>query len=76
VALLWVIEEEPRLPGALQVAGAGVVNCACAKALLLPWQFARTLQSYRVDELSPLNPIDVEVVADAALIQVPEEAAL
>ena len=43
---------------------------------MAPVQFARTLQSYRVLAVSPDSDDEVDAVPLAALIHVPEEAAL
>lgn len=53
-----------------------VVNCAAVFTLVSLAQVVLTRQSYKVAAVKPLTLTDVEVVPDAALIQVELELAL
>jgi hypothetical protein len=53
VALLEVMDEDARPPGATQ--GTNVVNCAATKFPLPALQVALTLQSYKLPVLSPVK---------------------
>lgn len=65
--------DDANAVGALQAAGAVVVNCAAVAVVVPDGQVALTLQSYNEEAVRPVRLADVPVCAVEKVVQVEEE---